>query len=370
MTLLPFCSHLIYVFLFTHIILDFTGIDNSSAPRFVSGCGNGKMEAAVFANFGAERDVRNMKNVADSVHDLIGNTPMVRIRHFPLPEGVHIFAKLEMLNPGGSVKDRLGMALIRAGEESGALKPGGTIIEPTAGNTGIGLALAAVGRGYRVIFTVPEKFSVEKQELMRALGAEVVNTPTDEGIRGAIKRARELLEEIPNAYCPQQFANPANPEAHYRTTGPEIWEQLGGQVDVFVGGAGSGGTFMGVARYLKEQKPDARTVIVEPEGSVLKGGEPGPHKTEGIGMEFLPEYMDRSYFDEIYTITDREAFHYVKELAVREGLLVGSSSGAAFAAALREAKAAEKGTRIAVIFPDSSERYLSQDIYHFEEEDA
>jgi len=310
-----------------------------------------------------------MSHVANSVHDLIGNTPMLRIRHFPLPRGVRLFAKLEMFNPGGSVKDRLGVALIQAGEESGKLKPGGTIIEPTAGNTGIGLALAAIGKGYRVIFTVPEKFSVEKQQLMRALGAEIVNTPTEKGMRGAIERARELQQEIPNAYCPQQFANPANPEAHYRTTGPEIWEQLDGDVDVFVSGAGSGGTFMGAARYLKEQRQDIRTVIVEPEGSILNGGEPGPHKTEGIGMEFLPEYMDRSYFDAVYTISDREAFHYVKELALKEGLLVGSSSGAAFAAALREAEKATSGKSIVVIFPDSSERYLSQDIYEFEEKE-
>lgn len=308
-----------------------------------------------------------MKQIANSVQELIGYTPMIRLRHFPLPAGVGLFAKLEMFNPGGSVKDRLGVALIRAGEESGKLKPGGTIIEPTAGNTGIGLALAAVGTDYHVIFTVPEKFSVEKQQLMRALGAEVVNTPTDKGMRGAIERAQQLQKEIPNAYCPQQFANPANPEIHYRTTGPEIWEQLDGKVDVFVSGAGSGGTFMGVARYLKEQRQDVRTVIVEPEGSIINGGEPGPHKTEGIGMEFLPDYMDRSYFDEIYTIADREAFRYVKELAEREGLLVGSSSGAAFAAALRESERAEPGSNIVVIFPDSSERYLSQHIYEFEQ---
>lgn len=313
-----------------------------------------------------------MTHVVNHVQELIGQTPMMRIRRFPLPEGVQLFAKLEMFNPGGSVKDRLGVALIRAGEASGELKPGGTIIEPTAGNTGIGLAMAAIGTSYRVMFVVPEKFSVEKQQLMRALGAEVVNTPTDKGMRGAIERAKQLLEEIPNAYCPQQFANPANPEAHYHTTGPEIWQQLDGDVDVFVCGAGSGGTFMGVARYLKEQRRDIRTVIVEPEGSILNGGEPGPHRTEGIGMEFLPEYMDRSYFDEIYTIPDEEAFHYVKELALYEGLLVGSSSGAAFAAALKEAeRASEKGSRIAVIFPDSSERYLSQRIYEFEQgEDA
>lgn len=301
--------------------------------------------------------------VASNVKELIGNTPIVELTQFPLPEGVRLFAKLEYFNPGGSVKDRLGVELIRAAEASGQLKPGGTIIEPTAGNTGIGIALAAVGTGYRVIFCVPEKFSLEKQELMRALGAEVVNTPTSEGIKGAIQKAQELAASIPGAFVPQQFANPANPDAHYKTTGPEIWDQMDGKVDVFVAGAGSGGTFMGVSRYLKEQNPAIKTVIVEPEGSILNGGEPGPHKTEGIGMEFLPPFMDTSYFDAIHTILDVEAFDMVKELAKREGLLVGSSSGAAMAAALREAEAAHPGTNIVTIFPDGSERYLSKQIY-------
>lgn len=298
-----------------------------------------------------------------NVKELIGRTPIVELTQFELPEGVRLFAKLEYFNPGGSVKDRLGLELIRDAEEKGMLKPGGTIIEPTAGNTGIGLALAAVGTGYRVIFCVPEKFSQEKQELMRALGAEVVNTPTEQGIKGAIAKAQELAQSIPGAFVPQQFANPANPAAHYKTTGPEIWEQLEGRVDVFVAGAGSGGTFMGVARYLKEQNPAIKTVIVEPEGSILNGGQPGPHKTEGIGMEFLPPFMDTSYFDAIHTIYDDEAFEWVKQLAAREGLLVGSSSGAAMAAALREAKAAKPGSHIVTIFPDSSERYLSKQIY-------
>jgi O-acetylserine dependent cystathionine beta-synthase len=255
------------------------------------------------------------------------------------------------------------MELIRAAEESGQLKPGGTIIEPTAGNTGIGLALAAVGTGYRVIFCVPEKFSEEKQELMRALGAEVVNTPTEQGMKGAIAKAEELAASIPGAFVPQQFANPANPMAHYKTTGPKIWEQMDGQVHVFVAGAGSGGTFMGTSRYLKEKNPAIKTVIVEPEGSILNGGQPGPHKTEGIGMEFLPPFMDPSYFDAIHTIPDVEAFDWVKQLAAKEGMLVGSSAGAAMAAAMREAKEAKPGTNIVVMFPDSSERYLSKKIY-------
>jgi O-acetylserine dependent cystathionine beta-synthase len=304
-----------------------------------------------------------MKKVYSNVKELIGNTPIVELTQFDLPEGVRLFAKLEFYNPGGSVKDRLGVELIADAERTGKLQPGGTIIEPTAGNTGIGVALAAVGTGYKVIFVVPEKFSEEKQELMRALGAEVINTPRDQGIRGAIAKAKELEEEIEGSFCPQQFANPANPAAHYKTTGPEIWDQMEGNVDVFVAGAGSGGTFMGVARYLKEKKQQIKTVIVEPEGSILNGGEPGPHKTEGIGMEFLPPYMDTSYFDAVHTIEDVESFDYVKELASREGLLVGSSSGTALAAALKEARTANPGTHIVTIFADGSERYLSKKIY-------
>lgn len=302
-------------------------------------------------------------NVYRNVKELIGNTPIVEITQFELPSEVRLFAKLEYFNPGGSVKDRLGVELIRSAEESGKLVPGGTIIEPTAGNTGIGVALAAVGTGYKVIFCVPAKFSEEKQELMRALGAEVVNTPTELGIKGAIAKAEELAASIPNSFVPQQFANPANPLAHYKTTGPEIWQQMDGQVNVFVAGAGSGGTFMGAARYLKEQDSSIKTVIVEPEGSILNGGKSGPHKTEGIGMEFIPGFMDTSYFEAIHTITDVEAFSYVKELAAREGLLVGSSSGAAMAAAIKEAQVASPGTNIVTIFADGSERYLSKKIY-------
>lgn len=301
--------------------------------------------------------------VVSSIQELVGSTPILEITHFDRPPGVRIFAKLEYFNPGGSVKDRLGLELIADAEERGQLQPGGTIIEPTAGNTGIGLALAAIGRGYRVIFCVPEKFSREKQELMRALGAEVVNTPTEKGMLGAIEKARELAGQIPGAFVPQQFANPANPAAHYKSTGPEIWEQLGGQVHVFVAGAGTGGTFTGAARYLKEQNPQLRACIVEPEGSVLKGGEPGPHRTEGIGVESIYPTLDLSLADEIYTVADDDAFAMVRELARREGALVGSSSGAAFWAALQEAQRHPPGTNIVVIFPDSSERYLSKGIY-------
>lgn len=301
--------------------------------------------------------------VAKNVHELIGHTPVVEITQFPLPEGVRVFAKLESFNPGGSIKDRLGQELLRDALETGKLKEGGTIIEPTAGNTGIGLALAAIGKNINVIFCVPEKFSIEKQQIMKALGATIVHTPTSEGMQGAIRKAQELASEIPNSYCPQQFANPANPRTYYKTLGPELWEDLDGQIDIFVAGAGSGGTFMGTATFLKEKNPNIKTVIVEPEGSILNGGEPGPHKTEGIGMEFLPDYMDPSYFDAIHTIRDEDAFRRVKELATKEGLLVGSSSGAAFHAALLEAEKAKPGTNIVVIFPDSSERYLSKKIY-------
>ncbi|MED1468333.1 cysteine synthase A [Bacillus salipaludis] len=302
-------------------------------------------------------------NVYKNVHELIGHTPMVEITQFPLPAGVRIFAKLEFMNPGGSVKDRLGVELLNDAIKSGKIREGSTVIEPTAGNTGIGLALAAINKGIQIILCVPEKFSIEKQELMKALGAKIVHTPTEKGMKGAIARAEELLKEIPNSYCPQQFGNPANPETYYKTLGPEIWEQLDGQVEVFIAGAGTGGTFMGTARYLKDQKKGVKTVIVEPEGSILNGGESGPHKTEGIGMEFLPGYMDPAYFDSIHTVSDDDAFALVKELAAKEGLLVGSSTGAAFYAALKEAEIAKPGTNIVVIFPDGSERYLSKKIF-------
>ncbi len=294
---------------------------------------------------------------------MIGNTPLMEITQFSLPKGVRLFAKLEFMNPGGSVKDRLGMELLEAALAKGDLVQGGTIIEPTAGNTGIGLALAAINKGINVIFVIPEKFSIEKQELMKALGATIVHTPTADGIKGAIKRTKELLNEIPNSFSPSQFSNPDNPNTYYKTLGPEIWDALDGHVDVFVAGAGTGGTFMGTARYLKEKNENVKTVIVEPEGSILNGGESGPHKTEGIGMEFLPEYMDSSYFNSIHTVMDVDAFQRVAELAKKEGLLVGSSSGAALHAALIEAQTAQPGQNIVTIFADSSERYLSKKIY-------
>ena len=308
-------------------------------------------------------------NIFRNVQDLIGNTPVVEITHTPIPNKCRIFAKLEYLNPGGSVKDRLGLSLIEDAEKSGKLVPGGTIIEPTAGNTGIGVALAAIGKGYNVIFVVPQKFSMEKQTLMRALGAQVINTNTELGMQGAIKKAAELVAETPNAFSPSQFSNPANPATYTTTLGPELWRDLDGEIDVFVAGAGSGGTFMGTATYLKQQHESIKTVIVEPVGSILNGGEAGSHTTEGIGMEFLPTFMDTSYFNAIHTVSDEDAFKQLRVLSKNEGLLVGSSSGAAFHAALKEAIVAKEGSHIVTIFPDSSERYLSQNVYDlFKEE--
>lgn len=302
-----------------------------------------------------------MSKIYEGIHDLIGNTPMMRLKSFS--NHANILAKLEFFNPGGSVKDRLGVALIKAGELSGMLKSGGTIIEPTAGNTGIGLALAAVGSDYKIICVVPSKFSMEKQEIMRALGAIVVNTPTEEGIKGAIEKAKSLAEEIPNSYIPQQFDNPANPIAHYETTGPEIWEQTGGNVDIFVAGAGSSGTYMGVARYLKEKKPSIRNVIVEPQGSIIGGGASGPHKAEGIGMEFFPPFFDHTLIDKVYTVDDADSFAMVNKLAEQEGLLVGSSAGAACFAAIQEQMDALPNSNIVVLFADGSDRYLSKKIF-------
>jgi cystathionine beta-synthase (O-acetyl-L-serine) len=298
-----------------------------------------------------------------SIHELVGHTPMIELTQFHLPAEVRLFAKLEYLNPGGSIKDRLGIDLLDEAFRTGKLASGGTLIEPTAGNTGIGLALAAINKGINVIFVVPEKFSIEKQAIMKALGAKIIHTPTSEGMEGAIRKADQLLSEIPNSYSPSQFSNPANPETYYKTLGPEIWDDLEGQIDIFVAGAGTGGTFMGTARFLKEKDPRVKTVIVEPEGSILNGGAAGSHKTEGIGMEFLPSYMDTSYFDEIHTVSDQDAFDRVKELAANEGILAASSSGAALHAALLEARKAPPGTKIVTIFPDGSERYLSKKIY-------
>lgn len=302
--------------------------------------------------------------IIQSVNDLIGKTPLMQISGYALPEGTRIVAKLEMFNPGGSIKDRLGVKLIETGFLEGTINKDTTIIEPTAGNTGIGIGMAALKYGLKMIFVVPEKFSQEKQMLMRALGAEVVNTPTTEGIKGAVQKAKALSESIDNTYLPLQFENPLNPQTYFETLGPEIVKDLNGeQITAFVAGAGSGGTFSGVSRYLKEKWPEVRTVVVEPEGSIIAGGPPGPHDTEGIGMESIPEFMSEQSYDAVHTITDQEAFYYTRDLARRNGLFVGSSSGAAFAAAVREAQQLPPGSLIVTVFPDGSERYLSQDIY-------
>jgi len=301
--------------------------------------------------------------VYQSINDLIGQTPLLEITNFSLPKRVRLFAKLEFYNPGGSVKDRLGQALIHDALANGQLKEGGTIIEPTAGNTGIGLAIAALNKSLSVIFCVPEHFSREKQAVMQALSTTIIHTPKREGMQGAIDKTNKLLEEIPNSFSPQQFANSANPNAYYQTLAPEIWKDLRGEIDVFVAGAGSGGTFMGISRYLKEKNQQVKTVIVEPEGSIIAGGKAGSHDTEGIGMEFLPRFMDRSYMDAIHTVSDEDAFDMVAKLAEKEGLLVGSSSGSAMFAALKEAEQATAGTSIVTVFPDSSDRYISKNIF-------
>ncbi|TFJ93490.1 PLP-dependent cysteine synthase family protein [Lentibacillus salicampi] len=301
--------------------------------------------------------------IYQSIHALIGGTPLLELTNFSLPEGVRLYAKLEFYNPGGSVKDRLGVELIRDALSSGKIKPGGTIIEPTAGNTGIGLALAAMNKDLSVIFCVPKKFSVEKQQLMKALGAAIVHTPSDQGMAGAIEKTGQLLNDIPNSFSPQQFVNQANPATYSKTLAPELWRDLDGDIDIFVAGAGSSGTFMGTSSYLKEKKPAIRSVIVEPEGSIIAGGEPGSHKTEGIGMEFLPGFFDHSLMDDVYTVSDWSAFTLTEQLAKKEGLLVGSSSGSAMYAALEEARNAKPGTTVVTIFPDGSDRYLSKDIY-------
>ena len=300
--------------------------------------------------------------VAESALELIGNTPIVRLSRFCPPDSAELWAKCEFMSPGGSVKDRLGLGMILEAEKQGKLKPGGTIIEPTAGNTGIGLALVGAARGYRVILCVPEKNSIEKQRIMAALGGTVVLTPNDDGMKGAIARAHQLAAEIPGSYVPQQFANPSNPKAHYDTTGPEIWEQMEGRLDAIAIGCGSTGTFMGVARFLSEKLPNLLRVAVEPQGSILGGGPCGQHKVEGIGLSFFPEILDRSLIDEVITIDDAESFACVKELARTEGLLAGGSSGANVAAARRIARRLGPGKRVVTLLPDSAERYLSQGI--------
>ena len=274
-----------------------------------------------------------------------------------------VFAKLEYLNPGGSVKDRAAIGIIKRAEAEGKLRPGGTIVEATAGNTGIGLALIGVKRGYKVSLFVPEKFSEEKVMIMRALGAEVVRTPEAEGMSGAISRANELVASTPGAFMAGQFENPANPDYHYETTAREIFEQMEGQIDAIAIGSGTAGTFTGVARYVKEHLPQVYAAVVETQGSILGGGKPGPHKVEGIGASFIPRNFDRSVCDEVMMVTDEQAFGMVKRLAGEEGVLSGSSGGAAVYASLELARRLGAGKRVVTIIPDSAERYLSKKIF-------
>ncbi|HWX24056.1 MAG TPA: cysteine synthase family protein [Vicinamibacteria bacterium] len=303
------------------------------------------------------------KGAAETVLDLVGSTPLLHLNRYRPPGGGDIYAKLEFLNPGGSVKDRAALGMIDAAEAEGKLSPGATIIEPTAGNTGVGLALIGVSRGYRVILVVPEKFVGPKTIVMGVLGAEVVLTPTERGMQGAIAKAREIASQTPGSYVPQQFDNPANPEFHHRTTAVEAHDQLGRIPDVVVVGAGTGGTFTGLARYFKGHDPRVRAVLVEPQGSVWGGGPPGPHKVEGIGNSFWPGALDRSLIDEVHTVLDADAFAAVKSLARTEGLLVGGSSGAAAHAAWNVAARLGPGSTILTVFPDGFERYLGKGVF-------
>jgi cysteine synthase A len=294
---------------------------------------------------------------------LVGETPMLQFRKLAPRGGADIFAKLEYLNPGGSVKDRAAIGLIARAEAEGKLNPGGTIIEATAGNTGIGLALIGINRGYKVRLFVPEKFSEEKVMIMRALGAEVTRTPDAEGMQGAITRARDLAAADSSTFLAAQFDNPANTDYHYETTAREIFDQMEGRVDAIAIGCGTAGTFTGVARFLKERIARVHAVAVETEGSVLGGGPAGKHKVEGIGNSFIPGNFDRSVCDEVFKVSDAQAFDMVKQLAAREGVLAGSSSGANVYAAIEIAKRLGPGKRVVTMIPDSAERYLSKKIF-------
>ena len=302
-------------------------------------------------------------NYVSDVKELIGNTPLIKLNHIDVKENVNIFAKLECFNPGGSVKDRIGVSMIEGAEKKVILRKGYTIIDATAGNTGIGIALAAINKGYNIIFVVPTKFSIEKQKLIKALGAKIINTPDEEGMLGAINKAKELLNEIPSSISLEQFENIDNPLSHYESTGPEIYEALDGNINYFLAGAGSGGTFTGIVKYLKEKDKNIKGVLVDPEGSTMVGGEHGSYKIEGIGNDFVPKTMDISLVDKIIKVNDEEAFDTVRLLAKKEGLIVGSSSGAILAAALKLTKAIESGN-IVIVFPDRGDRYLSTTLFN------
>lgn len=310
-----------------------------------------------------------MSNIKKSLTELIGNTPMLQIENYNKrynPEAA-IIAKLEYFNPGGSVKDRIGYAMIKDAEEKGILKEGSVIIEPTSGNTGIALAYVAAAKGYRIILTMPETMSVERRNLLAALGAELVLTPGAEGMKGAIAKAEQLAAEIPDSFVPQQFNNPANPAFHRATTAEEIWRDTEGKVDIFVAGVGTGGTITGVGEVLKQKNPNVKIVAIEPlDSPVLSGGKPGPHKLQGIGAGFVPDVLNASVIDEIIKIKNEDAFEAARALAKTEGLLVGISSGAALYGATELAKRPEnKGKNIVVLLPDTGERYLSTPLFQF-----
>lgn len=303
--------------------------------------------------------------VAEDITELVGQTPMLHLRKLVPPNVADIFVKLEFLNPGGSIKDRAALGMILKAEREGILKPGSTILEATAGNTGVGLALIGVSRGYKVVLAVPQKFSKEKVMLMEALGAKVHRTPDSEGMEGAIRLVKKLLNEIPGSWLAGQFENPANPDFHYETTAREMWEQMDGRIDAVVLGAGTAGTFTGIARFVKEKSPKTLCVLVESQCSVYGGGKSGAHAVEGIGASFIPDTFDRSVCDEVIAVSDKDSFATIKELASKEGVLAGSSAGAAVFASIAIGKRLGPGKRIATIIPDSAERYLSKDPYHF-----
>ena len=312
-----------------------------------------------------------MTKIAKKLTELIGNTPLLELNKFSSLKGLEqpIIAKIESFNPGGSVKDRVALAMIEDAEDKGLLKPGATIIEPTSGNTGVGLALVAAVKGYKLILTMPETMSIERRNLVKAYGATVKLTSGKEGMKGAIKAAEELRDSIPGSIILQQFENQANPQKHYETTGKEIWRDTDGTVDIFVAGVGTGGTISGVGKYLKEQNPNVKVVAVEPTTSpVLSGGQGGPHKIQGIGAGFIPSIYNSKYVDEIFQVDNDEAILTGRQLAQSDGLLVGISSGAAVFAASELAKRPEnKGKRIVTLLPDTGERYLSTVLYAFEE---
>ena len=301
--------------------------------------------------------------IAADITQLVGHTPMLRLGRLVDAGSAELYAKLEFLNPGGSVKDRAALGMILDAEARGLLKPGSTIVEATAGNTGVGLALIGVNRGYKVKLFVPEGFAEEKCILMRGFGADVVRTPEADGMKGAIAEANKLASSIPGAFMAGQFTNQANPKFHHDTTAEEIWEQMEGRVDGFVGGVGTGGTFSGIAQFMKEKNPAIVTVAVETQGSILQGGPPGKHRVEGIGVSFIPDTFHREVCDRVMMVSDEEAFAMVKRLAAEEGVLGGSSAGAAVHAAVELARELGAGKRIATIIPDSAERYLSKKIF-------